>query len=101
MSSIYSNQRYHEVNLGKGPNYSVCFLDRLVVQLIRKRKDTLNEPLPQTDFPKLSRSEKYFFKLEITSRERPKSALYLRLKIVKRGPFGLCETPVGCKIGKN
>ena len=28
-----------------------------------------------------------------TSRERPKSALYLRLKIVKGGPFGLCETP--------
>ena len=66
-----------------------------------------------------------------TSRERPKSALYLRLKIVKGGtlwvlwnsswwqnmkknqlnsvtvsknvkggPFGLCETPAGCKIWK-
>ena len=35
-----------------------------------------------------------------TSRERPKSALYLRLKIVKGGPFGLCETPVGCKYEK-
>ena len=33
-----------------------------------------------------------------TSRERPKLALYLRLKIVKGGPFGLCETPAGCKI---
>ena len=33
-----------------------------------------------------------------TSRERPISALYLRLKIVKGAPFGLCETPVGCKI---
>ena len=33
-----------------------------------------------------------------TSRERPKWALYARLKIVKGGPFGLCETPVGCKI---
>ena len=33
-----------------------------------------------------------------TSRERPKSALYLRLKIVKEGPFGLFETPVGCTI---
>ena len=32
-----------------------------------------------------------------TSRERPKSALYLSLKIVKGGPFGLCETPAGCK----
>ena len=31
--------------------------------------------------------------LILTSRERPKSALYLRLKIVKGGPFGLCETP--------
>ena len=30
-----------------------------------------------------------------TSRERPKSALYLRLKIVKEGPFGLCEILVG------
>ena len=35
-----------------------------------------------------------------TSRERPKSAIYLRLKIVKGGPFGLCETPAGCKIKK-
>ena len=35
-----------------------------------------------------------------TSRERPKSALYLRLKIVKGGPFGLFETPVGCTIWK-
>ena len=33
-----------------------------------------------------------------TSRERPQSALYLRLKILKGGSFGLCETPVGCKI---
>ena len=32
------------------------------------------------------------------NRERPKSALYLTLKIVKGGAFGLCETPVGCKI---
>ena len=39
--------------------------------------------------------------LILTSRERPKSALYLRLKIVKGGPFGLCETPDGCKIGEN
>ena len=36
----------------------------------------------------------------ITSRERPRSALYLRLKIVKGGPFGFCETPAGCKILK-
>ena len=35
-----------------------------------------------------------------TSRERPKSALYLRLKILKEGPFGLCETPVDCKTWK-
>ena len=35
-----------------------------------------------------------------TSRERPKSALYLKLKIVKGRPFGLCETPAGCKIWK-
>ena len=35
-----------------------------------------------------------------TSRERPKLALYLRLKIVKGGPFGLCETPFGCKTFK-
>ena len=34
----------------------------------------------------------------VTSRERPKLALYLRLKIVKGGPFGCCETPVHCKI---
>ena len=33
----------------------------------------------------------------ITSRERPKSAPNLRLKIEKGGPFGLCETPAGCK----
>ena len=39
-------------------------------------------------------------KEEETRRERPKSALYLGLEIVKGGPFGLCETPVGCKIGK-
>ena len=32
-----------------------------------------------------------------TSRERPKSAPYPRLKIEKGGPFGLCETPAGCK----
>ena len=32
-----------------------------------------------------------------TSRELPKSAPYLRLKIEKGGPFGLCETPAGCK----
>ena len=37
-------------------------------------------------------------KRRLTSREQPKSAPYLRLKIVKRGPFGLCETPAGCKI---
>ena len=37
------------------------------------------------------------FIFEKTSRERPKSAPYLRLKIEKGGPFGLCETPVGCK----
>ena len=41
-----------------------------------------------------------------TSRERPKSALYVRLKmrevhkIVKGGPFGLFETPVLWKIRK-
>ena len=41
-----------------------------------------------------------------TSRQRPKSALYLRLKrrevfkIVKGGPFGLFETPVLWKIRK-
>ena len=29
--------------------------------------------------------------ISVTSRKRPKSALYLMLKIVK-GPFGLCET---------
>ena len=33
----------------------------------------------------------------LTSREPPKSAPYLRLKIEKGGPFGLCETPAGCK----
>ena len=32
-----------------------------------------------------------------TSRERPKSAPHLRLKIEKGGPFGLCETPASCK----
>ena len=32
----------------------------------------------------------------LTSQERPKSAPYLRLKIEKGGPFGLCETPAGC-----
>ena len=36
----------------------------------------------------------------ITSRERPKSAPNLRLKIEKGGPFGLCETPAGCKKWK-
>ena len=35
---------------------------------------------------------------EIISREQPKSALYLRLKLVKGGPFGLRETLVGCNI---
>ena len=41
-----------------------------------------------------------------TSRERPKSAIYLILKkrevfkIVKRGPFGLFEDPVCGKIGQ-
>ena len=35
-----------------------------------------------------------------TSRERPKSALYLRLKNVKGGLFGFCETPAGGKIWK-
>ena len=35
-----------------------------------------------------------------TSRERPKSALYLRLKIVKGGLVGFCETPAGGKILK-
>ena len=35
--------------------------------------------------------------IDLTSRERPKSAPYLRLKIEKGGPFGLCETPAGCK----
>ena len=38
-----------------------------------------------------------FAKQTGTSRERPKSAPYLRLKIEKGGPFGLCETPAGCK----
>ena len=43
----------------------------------------------------------YVFYVHIgTSWERPKSALYLRLKIVKGGPFGLCETPAGCKVWK-
>ena len=36
--------------------------------------------------------------LELTSRERPKSALYLRLKIVKGELFEFCETPAGGKI---
>ena len=35
-----------------------------------------------------------------TSRERPKSAPNPRLKIEKGGPFGLCETPAGCKKRK-
>ena len=35
-----------------------------------------------------------------TSRERPKSAPYLRLKIEKGEPFGLCEIPACCKKGK-
>ena len=39
-------------------------------------------------------------RLAETSRERPKSAPYLRLKIEKGGPFGLCETPAGCKKRK-
>ena len=39
-------------------------------------------------------------RLGTTSRERSKSALCLRLKILKGGPFGLCETLVGCKIWK-
>ena len=47
---------------------------------------------------------KYLLKLHLvyilTSRERPKSAPYLRLKIEKGGPFGLCETPAGCKKRK-
>ena len=49
----------------------------------------------------LSRS---FFSQKVTqkstSRERPKSAPYLRLKIEKGGPSGLCETPAGCKNEK-
>ena len=45
----------------------------------------------------------FWLKKSITSRERPKSALYLRLKkrevfkIVKGGPFGFFETPVVAK----
>ena len=39
----------------------------------------------------------HFMKRRLTSRERPKSASYLRLKIEKGGPFGLCETPAACK----
>ena len=49
-----------------------------------------------TKYEKTEERNTDFYK--ITSRERPKSALYLRLKIVKGGPFGLCETPAGCKI---
>ena len=41
---------------------------------------------------------KFFYRE--TSRERPKSAPYLRLKIENGGPFGLCETPAGCKKWK-
>ena len=48
-------------------------------------------------FLSLDKNEHFYYQ---RSRERPKSVLYLRLKIVKGGPFELCETPVGCKIWK-